>query len=113
MEAPTEVTLPKKPQRFRTRLFPERVLPAEEIARRKAAKATFGARCRAVFEKRRPQLIEQYYNWFIAVDPESEKYLIDPSLEGLVKKIRIHYPQDGTLKLTIYRLNETGVCGTI
>ncbi len=111
MKAPIEV--PKKHQPFRTRLFPERVLPPEEIAKRKAAKAAFGAQCRAVFEKLRPQLIKQYYNWFIAVDPENEKYLIDPSLEGLVKKIRAHYPQDGTVKLTTYRLNETGVCGTI
>jgi len=83
-----------------------------EIARRKAARAEFGARCRTVFEKLRPQLIKQYYNWFIAVDPDCEKYLIDPSLEGLVEKIRARY-QDGIVKLTTYRLNETGVCGRI
>jgi hypothetical protein len=112
MEVPTEAASLEKPQRFRTRLLPERVLSPEKIAKRKATRAEFGARCRAVFEKLRPQLIEQYYNWFIAVDPDCEEYLIDPSLEGLVKKIRARY-QDGTVKLTTYRLNETGVCGRI
>jgi len=83
-----------------------RVLPPKEIARRKAARAEFGDRCRAVFEKLRPQLREQYYNWFIAVDPDCDEYLIDPSLEGLVGKIRARY-QEGLVKLTTYRLNET------
>jgi hypothetical protein len=112
MEVPTKAASPEKPQQFRTRLLPGRVLPPEEIAKRKAARAEFGARCRVVFKKLRPQLIEKYYNWFIAVDPDCEEYLIDPSLEGLVEKIRAHY-QDGMVKLTTYRLNETGVCGRI
>ncbi|NES02973.1 MAG: hypothetical protein F6K22_09010 [Okeania sp. SIO2F4] len=112
MEAPKELTHPEKTQQFRTRLFPGQFLPPEEIARRKTAKAEFSARCRVVFEKLRPQLIEKYYNWFIAVDPDSEEYLIDSSLEGLLKKVRNNYP-DGIVKLTTYRLNEIGVCGKI
>jgi len=112
MEIPTKAASPEKTQPFRTRLLPKRVLPPEEIAKRKAVKAEFGARCRVVFEKLRPQLIERYYNWFIAVAPDGEEYLIDPSLEGLVEKIRARY-QDGMVKLTTYRLNETGVCGRI
>ena len=111
MEAPKDLT-PPQPQQFRTRLFPERFLPPEEIARRKTVKAEFSDRCRVVFEKLCPQLMEKYYNWFIAVNPESEEYLIDPSLEGLLKKVRDHYP-DGIVKLTTYRVNETGVCGKI
>lgn len=63
--------LPKKP--LRTRILPGRTLPPEEIARRRAARAEFGPRCRVVFEKLRPQLIDQYYNWFIAVAPDSEE----------------------------------------
>ena len=102
----------KKTQQVRRRLLTERVLSDEEIARRKAARTLFGDRCRIVFEKLRPQLIEKHYNWFIAVDPDTEEYLIDPSLEGLVKKIRSRY-QDGLVKLTTYRINETGVCGRI
>ena len=112
MVVPTKAASPEQPQLFRTRLLPGRVLPPKEIARRKAARAEFGDRCRAFFEKLRPRLLEQYYNWFIAVDPDCEEYLIDPTLEGLVGKIRARY-QDGMVKLTTYRLNETGVCGRI
>jgi len=112
MKVPTKAASPEKPQQFRTRLLPGLVLPPEEIARRKAARAEFRERCRPVFEKLRPQLLEQYYNWFIAVAPDCEEYLIDPSLEGLVGKIRARY-QDGMVKLTTYRLNETGTCGRI
>ncbi|NEP87107.1 MAG: hypothetical protein F6K18_09835 [Okeania sp. SIO2C2] len=106
------IALPKRTQKFRTRLFPGKTLPSQEIAKHKAIKAEFSARCRPVFEKLRPQLIDKYYNYFIAVDPESEKYIIDSSLESLVQKIRTLYP-DGTVKVAIYRLNETGVCGRI
>ena len=106
MKTPTE-TRP-----LRTRLFPERILSSEEIARRKAARAELGDRCRCVFEKLRPELTPNYYNWFIAVNPDSEEYLIDPSLEGLIQKIRASYA-DGIVKLMTFRLNETGVCGRI
>jgi len=39
------IALPKTRQKFRTRLFPGKTLPPEEIARRKAIKAEFRARC--------------------------------------------------------------------
>ncbi|MDF5719186.1 MAG: hypothetical protein PUP91_01570 [Rhizonema sp. PD37] len=29
--------------------------------------------CRAIFERIRPQLIENHYNWFIAIDAEARK----------------------------------------
>ncbi|NEP38517.1 MAG: hypothetical protein F6K25_12930 [Okeania sp. SIO2G4] len=106
------IALPKRTQKFRTRLFPGKTLPSQEIARRKAIKAEFSDRCRTVFEKLRPQLIDKYYNHFIAVDPDSEEYIIDSSLENLIQKVRSCYP-DGKVKVAIYRLNETGACGRI
>ena len=107
------IALPKKrTQKFRTRLFPGKTLPSQEIARRKAIKAEFSDRCRKVFEKLRPQLTDKYYNHFIAVDPDTQEYTIDSSLENLIQKVRTLYP-DGTVKVAIYRLNETGACGRI
>ena len=92
------------------RRVPRRPLPVEEVARRKAEGEEIRARCEVVFEKLRPQLIEEHYNWFIAVDPDSEEYLIDPSFEGIFEKVK-----ESTLcgKGTIFRLNETGTCGYI
>ncbi|MDY7008886.1 MAG: hypothetical protein SWX82_34505 [Cyanobacteriota bacterium] len=87
-----ELPLPPNFKKCRhTRLFSGPILPLEEIARRKAARAKFANRFRVVFEKLRPQLMEKYYNWFIAVDPDSEEYSINSSLEGLVKKIRYRF----------------------
>lgn len=101
-----------KPQIKRSKLVPKRTLTPEEIASRKAARKELGDRSRMVFEKLRPQLIEKYYNWFIAVDPDREEYLLDSSLQGLIKKGRERYPE-GMVNLTVFRLNETGVCGRI
>ncbi len=104
--------LPQKHQVRRGRIFPELKIPPEELAKRQAKREELGRRCRHIFEEIRPQLIDQYYNWFIAIDPDNCNYLLDPKLEGLVKKIRCHYP-DGEVKLTAFRLNESGACGRI
>ena len=72
-----------------------------------------GMRCRAVFERLRPTLIETHYNWHIAIDPDTEQYLIDPTLKGITQKIRDRYGRTSEVKLTIFRLNDTGTCGRI
>ena len=66
----------KQPAR-RGRIFPERTLPPEELARRKAEDEVFYRRCRAIFERVRPDLIKEHYGWYIAVEPNSGDYLID------------------------------------
>lgn len=108
MELSIENKLPTKS--FTPRRLPRKVLPPEEIARRKAERAEFGSRCQVVFEKLRPQLIDQYYNWFIAVGPDSEEYLIAPSFLAIFEKIKESNLRG---KGIIFRLNETGVCGKI
>jgi hypothetical protein len=99
-------------QPVRGRILPPKEIPAEELIRRKEKRRALAARCRVVFERLRPQLIEEYYNWFIAIDPDNESYLIDSTLIGLTEQIKSFYP--GTeVKLTIFQLNETGTCGRI
>jgi hypothetical protein len=57
----------KQPAR-RGRIFPERTLPPEELARRKAEDEVFYRRCRAIFERVRPDLIKEHYGWYIDTD---------------------------------------------
>lgn len=104
--------LSEKRQVRRGRILRENTIPPEELARRKAERTQLGLRCRAIFERLRPQLIDEYYNYFIAIEPDSEEYLIAPQLQGLIEKIREIYG-DRDIKMTAFRLNERGTCGLI
>lgn len=104
--------LSEKQQVRRGRILAEDTISPEELARRKAERTQLGLRCREIFERLRPQLIDEYYNHFIAIEPDSEEYLIDPKLQGLIQKIRDSYG-DKDIKMTAFRLNETGTCGMI
>lgn len=94
----------------RSRILPPSIIAPEELNRRQEHRHALAMRCRAVFERLRPHLMETHYNWFIAIDPDSEDYLIDQNLQGLTQQIRHSYGNTD-VKLTIFRLNETGSCG--
>ncbi|MFB2919100.1 MULTISPECIES: hypothetical protein [Aerosakkonema] len=102
-------TTPKRPYR-RGRLFPEYTIPPEELARRQAEKDARSQRYREVFARVSPELIENHYNWFIVIEPNSGDYFIDPDEEVAVQKARQKYPSG---MVGIMRLNETGTCGMI
>ncbi len=104
--------LSEKRQVRRGRILKKNTIPPEELARRKAERTQLGLRCRAIFERIRPQLIDEYYNYFIAIEPDSEEYLIAPQLQELIAKIRDIYG-DQDIKMTAFRLNENGTCGMI
>lgn len=104
----TQLT-PKQPAR-RGRIFPERTLSPEEIARRKAEREVFHQRCRAIFERVRPDLIQKHYGWYIAVEPDSGDYFIDEDIELASQKAREKYPN---AIHCAFCLNETGATGTI
>ncbi|WP_180277355.1 hypothetical protein [Nostoc sp. 'Peltigera malacea cyanobiont' DB3992] len=67
----TQISQPR-----RTRILPASTLVSEEVHQRQEQRDALAVRCRAVFERLRPTLIETYYNWHIAIDPETERYLI-------------------------------------
>jgi hypothetical protein len=105
--------LPQTSQKHPRRFLTKSSLSSEEITQRRAAREEFAARCRPIFEKLRPKLIEDHYNCFIAIEPDSEHYLLDLTLEGIVQKICHEYPDESNRNLAIYCLNENGACGRI
>ncbi|GAA6623211.1 hypothetical protein [Scytonema sp. NUACC26] len=61
----------------RGKLFPERTISDEEKAKHQLEIEVFYQRCRPIFERLRPLLIEKHKNWFIVIEPESEEYFLD------------------------------------
>lgn len=102
-------TISNRPRR-RGRLFPEFVIPLEELARRKAEKDARCQRYRDVFARVSPELIDNHYNWFMVIESNSGDYFIDPDEEIAVQKARHKYPRG---MIGIHRINETGACGTL
>jgi hypothetical protein len=94
----------------RGRIFPEIQWSPEEKARRKAEEEEFHRRCRAIFERVRPKLIDERYGWYIAVEPDSGNYFIDPDKEVAHKKARQEHPN---AIHCMFCLNETGATGRI
>nr|WP_254921494.1 hypothetical protein [Nodularia sp. NIES-3585] len=91
-------------------MFPEFTIPQEELARHEAEKNARGQKARVIFEQVSPQLINEHYNWFIVIEPNSGDYFIDPDENAADKKAREKYP---TGWLVTFRLNETRACGRI
>lgn len=95
------------------RTLPRKPISPEEQARRQQHRDLLAARCRVIFERVRPSLIEEHHNWYIAIDPDTEQYIIDPTFIGITKKVLEAYGYGKEPKLTVYRLNDTGSCGRI
>ncbi|WP_193196836.1 hypothetical protein [Nostoc sp. MG11] len=104
----TQLNSDRKPRR--KRLFPELTISPEEQAKRQAELEAFQQRCRPIFEKLRPQLMEKYHNWFIVIEPESGDYFIDQDSLAAAQKAHEKHPQS---RFFTFRLNETEVCGRI
>ncbi|MBW4611695.1 MAG: hypothetical protein KME21_00120 [Desmonostoc vinosum HA7617-LM4] len=97
-------------QSRRGRLFSERTISPEEQAKRQAELEAFQQRCRPIFDRLRPELIEKHYNWFIVIEPNSGDYFIDPDSLVAAQKAHEKHPQG---RFFTFKLNETGVCGRI
>jgi hypothetical protein len=94
----------------RSRIFPQHTIPPQELERRKAERNARYQRCFPVFEQVRDELIDDYYNWFILIEPNSGNYFIDADEDKAVEKARQKYL---TGWLMTFRINETGACGMI
>jgi hypothetical protein len=100
----------QKPHARRSRIFLEIKIPPEELARREAEAEAFSQRCEAIFQELLPELIEQYYGWYIAIEPNSGDYFIDKDKETASLKARQKYPN---VIHHMFGINETGVSGSI
>lgn len=85
-------------------------LSPEEKAQRQAKREELNQRCQVIFERVQPELIEEHYNWFIVIEPNSEDYFIEEDEMIAIEKACQKYPDTMSLML---RLNETGVCGRL
>ena len=94
----------------RGRIFPEIQWSEEKKAQWKAEQEDRRQRCQVVFDKVQPELIKTHYNWYIAVEPDSGNYIIEQDKMALIQKVRQAYPNTKTF---LFRINETGVSGTI
>lgn len=94
----------------RGRIFPEIQWSEHQKAEWKAERQAFKDRCQSIFEQVQPQLIKTHYNWYMAVEPESGEYFVDRDALVVADKAHQKYPNT---KLHVFRINETGVCGTI
>ncbi|GAB4301660.1 MAG: hypothetical protein Fur0025_42050 [Oscillatoriaceae cyanobacterium] len=90
------------------RIFPERHISAATPTKQKDEMARFDADCMAIFEKVRPALMQDYYNWFMAIEPTSGDYFIDIDEIEAERKAFEKHPDAPCL---IVCINETGVCG--
>jgi hypothetical protein len=105
----SDTNLQKSPRR-RGRIFPEITIPPEELARQEAEGEAFSQRCKIIFHKLLPELIDKYYGLYIAIEPDSGDYFIDEDKEAARKKVLQKYPN----KIHhMFGINETGVSGTI
>ncbi len=99
-----------KPNLRGGRLFPERQLSQEEIHRRRTESKELSRRCHLVFDKVKPQLIEDHYEWYIVIEPDSGDYFIDQEADLASNKAHEKYPDK---KCLVLRINETGACGRV
>jgi len=70
----------------------------------------FHQRGRSIFEQVLPELIENHYNWFILIEPESGDYFTDIDELNALKKAREKHPHS---TFAIFRLNKTGHTGRV
>ncbi|MBW4513052.1 MAG: hypothetical protein KME64_42220 [Scytonematopsis contorta HA4267-MV1] len=97
----------------RTRILPSSPADQEVVRREREVQQALEERCSPLFERFRTTLIETHPNWFIAIDPDSEDYLLAPTLRGLTEQISQAHTGTHEAKLMIFRLNDTGTCGRL
>jgi hypothetical protein len=105
----TKISTDWQPRRLPKRHQTRSITDAEK-AFLKAESATRYQKARAIFERVRPQLIEEHYNWYIAIAPDSDDYFIEEDYMTVFQKLQ-QLPSKG--KVVIFRLNETGTCGNV
>ncbi|MFM2062912.1 MAG: hypothetical protein RLZZ507_2582 [Cyanobacteriota bacterium] len=92
------------------RIFPEIQWTQEQKNQWKSEREILYKRCKIIFEKLQTELMKTHYNWYIAIEPNSGEYFINQDAVVAAQKAHEKYPN---IKLHVFRINETGVCGRI
>lgn len=89
------------------RRFAQRQLSPEEKAQQEIELKEIERRSQEIFERIKPELIKDYYDWFMAIEPDSGDYFIDEDEDVALQKAREKYPNAWC---AIFCINETGAC---
>ncbi|MGH2415791.1 MAG: hypothetical protein ACRDEA_19295 [Microcystaceae cyanobacterium] len=92
------------------RIFPDVNWSEEEKAKRRAEQKARYDCCYPIFEKLRPELLKDYYNWYLTIEPETGEYFLARDHLSNLKKARQKYPNS---IFYTFCINETGACGRI
>jgi hypothetical protein len=101
------IKISENPQARLGRVFPEHQLSPEAIDREEAEMQNLLQRCQIVFRRVQPELIKDYYDWFMVIEPESGDYFIDKDEKAASQKADEKYPE---AQCVIFCINETGSC---
>ena len=94
----------------RGRIFPEIQWTKEQKAQKRSEREDLYERCKLIFDRVKSDLMNTHYNWYIAIEPDSGEYFLDRDNLVVAQIAHQKYPN---AKLHVFRINETGVCGTI
>ncbi|HLO86451.1 MAG TPA: hypothetical protein VK203_15840 [Nostocaceae cyanobacterium] len=94
----------------RGRLFPDIQWTEQQKTQYRNELEKHYQRCKIVFERLQPELIQTHHNWFMAVDANSEDYFIEQDEEIATQKCLQKYPNAIPF---IFVINETGIAGRI
>lgn len=88
------------------------VLPGQ---RKKRLGAEQNSKCDLIaaillFEKLRPGLIKDHYNWYLTIEPETGEYFLNRNHLSNLKKARQKYPNS---IFCTFCINGTGACGKV
>jgi len=101
---------PIPPVRHPSLIFPETQYSPEKKAQGQSESEALYERCKIIFDRLQPELTKTHYNSYIAIEPDNETYIIEKDKMIIYQKIRQTYPNT---KNVLFRINETGVSGTI
>lgn len=100
-----------QPRTLKTNLSAQSQFISPEIKAEENAKSEQRyQKAKAIFNQLLPNLIEQYYNWYLVINPDTEEYFIEQEYLQVFTRLR-QQPEKG--KMVIFCLNETAICGQI
>ncbi|KYC37442.1 hypothetical protein WA1_40565 [Scytonema hofmannii PCC 7110] len=94
----------------RGRIFPEIQWTEEQKAQGRAECLEFRKQSQVIFDRVKPEFMQTHYNWYMTIEPDSGEYFI---FQDELESAKVAHEKYPGAKLYTFRINETGVCGTI